>query len=113
MSDKIELDLTKIEYETIYRILITSNVETMAEQRGLNEVLDEMESAGFAVGDDVEGLPQMFSIKPGSPAGIRISSASAKIMARHIESGIGRFQTWAVRSLPGVIDRLKNRELRL
>ena len=53
MSDKIELDLTKIEYETIYRILITSNVETMAEQRGLNEVLDEMESAGFAVGDDV------------------------------------------------------------
>ena len=79
----------------------------MAEQRALNEVLDEMESAGFAVGDEVEGLPQMFSIKPGTPAQLRISSASAKVMAEHIESGIGRFQTWAVRSLPGVIDRLK------
>tara|TARA_R110002020_G_scaffold163226_1_gene349217 strand:- start:283 stop:609 length:327 start_codon:yes stop_codon:yes gene_type:complete len=107
MSKKIDLNLTKIEYETIYRILITSNVETMAEQRGLNSVLDEMESAGFAVGDDVEGLPQMFTIKPGTPAQLRISSASAKVMADHIESGIGRFQTWAVRSLPGVIDRLK------
>ena len=68
MSKKIDLNLTKIEYETIYRILITSNVETMAEQRGLNSVLDEMESAGFAVGDDVEGLPQMFTIKPGTPS---------------------------------------------
>ena len=107
MSKKIDFELTKIEYETIYRILITSNVETMAEQRALNEVLDEMESAGFAVGYEVEGLPQMFSIKPGTPAQLRISSASAKVMAEHIESGIGRFQTWAVRSLPGVIDRLK------
>ena len=106
MSKKIDFELTKIEYETIYRILITSNVETMAEQRALNEVLDEMESAGFAV-DEVEGLPQMFSITPGTPAQLRISSASAKVMAEHIESGIGRFQTWAVRSLPGVIDRLK------
>tara|TARA_R100000808_G_scaffold24992_1_gene60274 strand:+ start:2544 stop:2870 length:327 start_codon:yes stop_codon:yes gene_type:complete len=107
MSKKISFELTKIEYETCYRILITSNVQTMAEQRALNEILDEMESAGFAVGDEVEGLPQMFSIKPGTPAQLRISSASAKVMAEHIESGISRFQTWAVRSLPGVVDTLK------
>ena len=108
MSDKMmDVELSKIEYETIYRILITSSVENMAEQRGLNEVLDEMESAGFAVGDSVEGLPQMYSIKPGSPAQIRISPASSRVMAKHIETGIGRFQTWAVRSLPDVIDRLK------
>lgn len=107
MKNKMELDFTKSEYEIIYRILITSNVESMAEQRALNEVLDEMESAGFAVGDDIEGLPQMYTIKPGSPAQLRITTASGKIMAKHIEAGIGRFQTWAVRSLPDIIDKLK------
>jgi len=107
MSKEITIELIKLEYETVYRILITSNVETMAEQRGLNEILDQMESIGFPVGDSVEGLPRMYSIKPGSMATLTLPASSAKIMAHHIENGIGRFQTWAVRSLPTVIDRLK------
>lgn len=42
------MKLSKHEYETIYRILITSSVESVGEQRNLNDILEAFEKVGMA-----------------------------------------------------------------
>ena len=44
MSGNRTITLTPNDYEAIYRILITSSVESLAEQRNLNDVLEAFES---------------------------------------------------------------------
>ena len=36
------------------------------------------------------------------------SSADSLTLKSHIDKGIGRFQSWSVRELPAVIDRLES-----
>jgi hypothetical protein len=99
--------VTRVEYEGIYRILITSSADSLAEQRNLNDVLTAIESAGQPVdGSNAEGMPRMFSVAKETT--IELTSVGVETLKSHIDKGIGRFQSWSVRELPAVIDRLES-----
>ena len=104
MADKKGILISKADYEIIYRILITSQVESVAEQRNLNDALNLLEEAGEIVGDEVPGLPRMYSIQ--EPATMHFDAVQARTLKQHVDKGIGRFQTWAVRGLPDLMDAL-------
>ena len=98
------MKLNKHEFETIYRILITSSVESVGEQRNLNDILEAFERAGTGIGGEANGVPRMYTIdrdiKLDLPAG------APTTLRDHLDRGIGRFQTWSVRCIPDVLDRL-------
>jgi|TARA_R100000808_G_C2088525_1_gene109783 hypothetical protein len=100
----MKLVVEKSQYEAIYRILITSNADNLAEQRNLNEVLELMEAAGKPIGDENPGLPRMFSIK--DKVELEVSAMNAQTLKQHIDKGINRFQAWSVRSLADLMDQL-------
>jgi len=108
MAKTKTIELSANEFGMIYRICITTSVESIAETRALNRVLDALEDAGDALpqsdGDAAAGVPQMF----GAPDGVSITftDADADTLKKHLDNGIGRFQYWSIRSLPEVIDRL-------
>ena len=104
MADKKKLFVSKENYETCYRILITSQVESVAEQRNLNDVLTVFEKAGQVVGEEVSGLPRMYSIT--EPTTMHLNAVQARTLKQHVDKGINRFQTWAVRGLPDLMDAL-------
>ena len=106
MSAAKTITLTPTDYEAIYRILITSSVESLADQRNLNDVLEAFESAGEAIdSDNGNGVPRMYTIK--ADTSITLPRLAAKTLRDHCDRGIGRFQSWAVRGLPAVLDRLE------
>jgi hypothetical protein len=106
--DNGKVKLTKHEYETIYRILITSSVENVGEQRNLNDVLQAFEGAGYAIGTEgANGLPRMYTIDKDTH--LSLPEGAGETLRDHINRGIGRFQTWSVRCLPEVLDRLENK----
>ena len=103
------LMLTTHEYETIYRILITSSVESVGEQRNLNDVLELFEGAGHALDSaSANGVPRMYTV--ATETRLELTGGATKTLREHIGKGIGRFQTWSVRCLPGVLDRLEAKE---
>ena len=101
-----KVKLSKLEYETIYRILITSSVESVGEQRNLNEILSAFEGAGQAIGGESNGVPRMYTI--GDDVTLELSSTAPATLRDHLDRGIGRFQTWSVRCIPEVLDRLES-----
>ena len=104
------IELSAIEYGMIYRICITTSVESIAETRALNRVLDALEDVGEALpqsdNDAAAGVPQMYGVSDG--VSIAFSEADADTLKKHLDNGIGRFQYWSIRSLPEVIDRLSS-----
>ena len=93
------------EFEAMYRILITTTCDSIGEQRNLNDVLEAFEAAGYALDPaSANGVPRMYSVK--QEATIGLTRVAADTLASHINRGIGRFQSWSVRCLPGVLDRL-------
>ena len=100
----MQVDITKPQYEAIYRILITTTVDNLAEQRYLNEVLELMEGVGKAVGEENPGLPRMFTVD--DTVGLEVSKSNARTLKEHIDKGINRFQAWSVRDLVGLMDQL-------
>jgi hypothetical protein len=108
MSGNRTITLTPNDYEAIYRILITSSVESLAEQRNLNDVLEAFEKAGEAIGiENGNGVPRMFTIN--GDTSIELTRLAAETLRDHCDRGIGRFQSWAVRGIPAVLDRLESR----
>ena len=110
MAKTKTIELSANEYGMIYRICITTSVESIAETRALNRVLDALEDSGEAVPQSDEeraaGAPQVFNASDG--VRITFSDADADTLKRHLDNGIGRFQYWSIRSLPDVIDRLSS-----
>jgi len=102
--DETTMKLTKHEFETIYRILITSSVESVGEQRNLNDVLAAFENAGQAIGAESNGVPRMYTIERDTT--LELPAAAPATLRDHLDRGIGRFQTWSVRCIPDVLDRL-------
>jgi hypothetical protein len=103
------MKLNKHEFEAIYRILITTTCDSIGEQRNLNDVLEAFEGAGYALDPASEnGVPRMYSIS--GDAEIGFTRVAADTLRSHINRGIGRFQSWSVRCLPGVLDRLQSIE---
>ena len=99
-----KVKLNQHEYETIYRILITSSVESVGEQRNLNDILSAFENAGQATGAESNGLPRMYTIDRDIK--LELPAGAPDTLRDHLDRGIGRFQTWSVRCIPGVLDRL-------
>jgi hypothetical protein len=99
---KVKFD--KHEFETVYRILITSSVESVGEQRNLNDVLTAFEDAGRAIGAESNGVPRMYTIDHDIK--LELPAAAPATLRDHLDRGIGRFQTWSVRCIPDVLDRL-------
>jgi hypothetical protein len=99
------MKLNKHEYETIYRILITSSVESVGEQRNLNDILEAFENAGQAIGAESNGVPRMYTIE--GDIKLELPTAAPATLRDHLDRGIGRFQTWSVRCIPDVLDRLE------
>ena len=99
------MKLNKHEYETIYRILITSSVESVGEQRNLNDILEAFEKAGTGIGAESNGVPRMYTIDRDIT--LELPAAAPATLRDHLDRGIGRFQTWSVRCIPGVLDRLE------
>jgi len=98
------LELSTNEYETIYRILITTSVEGISEQRNLNDVLDNFESAGDGL-PGANGVPRMFTAQDG--ALVELTKSQVSTLKTHIGKGIGRFQAWSTRCIPAVLDRME------
>jgi len=99
------MKLNKHEYETIYRILITSSVESVGEQRNLNDILEAFEKAGTGIGAESNGVPRMYTIERDIK--LELPAGAPATLRDHLDRGIGRFQTWSVRCIPGVLDRLE------
>jgi hypothetical protein len=100
----VKLDRT--EYEAIYRVLITSSVENLAEQRNLNEVLEALEKVGEPIGPNSDnGVPRMYTID--GDVSVAITPLGAATLRQHLDKGVGRFQAWATRSIPAVLERLE------
>ena len=110
MANTKTIELSANEFAMIYRICITTSVESIADTRALNRVLDSLESIGEALPqsdvDAAAGVPQMFDAPDG--ASITFTEADAATLTKHLDNGIGRYQYWSIRSLPDVIDRLKS-----
>ena len=110
MAGTKTINLSANEFAMIYRICITTSVESIAETRALNRVLDALESIGDPLpqsdGEAAAGVPQMFGAPDG--ASITFTDSDADTLKRHLDNGIGRFQYWSIRSLPEVIDRLSS-----
>lgn len=101
--------LNKHEYETVYRILITSSAESVGEQRNLNDVLTAFEEAGYALGtENANGVPRMFTID--KDVSLDLPGDAKGVLSSHLDKGIGRFQTWSVRCIPDILDRLEKKE---
>lgn len=104
------IELSANEYGMIYRICITTSVESISDTRALNRVLDALEDRGEALpqtdAEKAAAAPQMFA----APDGVRIKFSNDEVdtLKRHLDNGIGRFQYWSIRSLPDVIDRLSS-----
>ena len=99
------VQLNQHEYETVYRILITSSVESVGEQRNLNDILEAFEKAGHAVGaESSNGIPRMYTIDKN--VRLELPGDASNTLRDHMDRGIGRFQTWSVRCIPDVLDRL-------
>lgn len=98
------MKLNKHEYETIYRILITSSVGSVGEQRNLNDILEAFEKAGMAIGGESNGVPRMYTIERDTQ--LELPAGAPATLRDHLDRGIGRFQTWSVRCIPDVLDRL-------
>ncbi len=99
------LELSTNEYETIYRILITTSVEGISEQRNLNDVLDSFESAGDGLPGGENGVPRMYTAQDG--ALVELTKSQVSTLKNHIGKGIGRFQAWSTRCIPAVLDRME------
>ena len=100
-----KVKLNQHEYETIYRILITSSVESVGEQRNLNDILSAFENAGQAIGAESNGVPRMYTIERDIK--LELPAGAPDTLRDHLDRGIGRFQTWSVRCIPDVLDRLE------
>ena len=99
------VQLNKHEFETIYRILITSSVESVGEQRNLNDILEVFEKAGYAVGvESSNGVPRMYTVD--KDVRLELLGDARSTLRDHMDRGIGRFQSWSVRCIPDVLDRL-------
>jgi len=96
--------LDKHEFETIYRILITSSVESVGGQRNLNDILAAFEKAGTGIGGESNGVPRMYTIDRDIK--LELPTGAPATLRDHLDRGIGRFQTWSVRCIPDVLDRL-------
>jgi len=97
--------LDRAEYEAIYRVLITSSVENLAEQRNLNEVLEALEKVGMPLGVKPDnGVPRMYTII--DDVSVAITPLGADTLRLHLDKGVGRFQAWATRPIPAVLERL-------
>jgi len=102
------MKLSKHEYETIYRILITSSVESVGEQRNLNDILEAFEKVGMGIGVQANGVPRMYTIERDIK--LELPAGAPATLRDHLDRGIGRFQTWSVRCIPDVLDRLDGTE---
>ena len=51
-------------------------------------------------------MPRMYSVAKETT--IELTSVGVETLKSHIDKGIGRFQSWSVRELPAVIDRLES-----
>ena len=104
MAQARKLEVSTLEFETIYRILITSSCENgISEIRELNSVLDEFESAGTAIGAGDNGLPRMFTAADNTK--LEHTKSQVSTHRNHINTGTGRYQAWRTRSIPADLDR--------
>ena len=79
-------------------------MESVGEQRNLNDVLSAFESAGKAIGAEPDGVPRMYTID--GEIKLELPASAPDTLRDHLDRGIGRFQTWSVRCIPEVLDRL-------
>jgi hypothetical protein len=106
MATTRELKVSTQEFECVYRILITGSVESISEQRDLNDVLDVFETAGDAIAGAANGVPRMYSAQDGT--GIELTKSQQSTLRNHINQGIGRFQAWSTRCIPPLLDRMES-----
>ena len=102
------LELDTKEFETVYRILITSvPTEGQGQSRTLNGLLDWMEEVGFsrAEGEDVP----VYSSSDTQT--MELNKTEEAAFRAFIEAGIMRYQAWVTRPISGLLDRLKETEV--
>ena len=54
------------------------------------------------------GIPRMFTID--NDVNLDLPANAKTTLRTHLDKGIGRFQTWSVRCIPDVLDRLEHKE---
>ena len=107
MAQARKLEVSTLEFETIYRILITSSCENgISEIRELNKVLDAFESSGTAIGAGDNGLPRMYTAADNTK--LELTKSQVSTLRSHINKGTGRFQAWSTRCIPAVLDRMES-----
>ena len=82
-----KVKLNQHEYETIYRILITSSVESVGEQRNLNDILEAFEKAGTGIGAESNGVPRMYTIERDIT--LELPAAAPATLRDHLDRGHG------------------------
>lgn len=105
------LELDPKEYETVYRMHITAVPEGgMTAIRALNDLLDQLETAGAPLpGQPADAVP-LFTAPDG--AVLVLSSAEEATFRRTLMEGVKRYQVWASRSVPMILDRLESLDAR-
>ena len=103
------LALDVAEFETVYRILITSPSEGgLSQLRTLTDLLEAMEDLGHAKGPDTgEGVP-LFTVH--DEVELRLTKNEETTFKAMLTAGVGKYQAWAVRPVIGVLDRLAEAE---
>ena len=112
MAKKVKyLELNTEEYETVYRVYITTIPEGgMSQQRVLCDMLDQMESMGDPKTDDESNVP-MYTTRGGKDVVVVLLTKNEESTFRNtLTAGVKRFQSWATRAVPGILDRLESLE---
>lgn len=100
------LELSPREYEAVYRMHITAVPEGgMTAIRALNDLLDQLEEAGSPLPDQPDGVVPLYSTPDGMT--LELSSAEEATFRRTLSEGVKRYQVWASRSVPAILDRLE------
>ena len=105
MAKRKMLALTVTEFETVYRVLITSPTEGgLSQLRTLTDLLDWMEDAGFTKAEATDGAIPLYTVL--DDVTMPLSSNEETTFKTLLTAGITRYQAWAVRPLLAVLDRL-------
>ena len=103
MSNTVKLKLMPDEFAIIHRILATSAPEDIAGIRTISGLMDQIESKGSPA-NGTSGPETPF--QTSGPVTLKLSTAEATTLKANILAGVGRFQAWAVRTMPDVVDKI-------
>lgn len=106
------LRLDPKDYGIIYRMIITSSPEGVSGVRTTNDLLNLFEAEGdprAQTPDEVANdVPVLY--EAGEEVCIFLSTSEQNALKKQIGDGVKRFQSWVVRTMPAVLDRLQELE---